>query len=208
MNDHYFTTPDSPERRRQVTATIWDREHTFTTAAGVFSGDHLDHATAILTKCATPDPQARRLLDLGCGWGPLAVGLATSCPDAVVDAVDVNDRALTLCAENSVAAGVGDRVRALRPEAVDPGTRYDEIWSNPPIRIGKIELHALLLTWLARLSDTGVARLVVGKNLGADTLQSWLIDQDHPCVRIASAKGFRVLEITQSRRETPGPGVG
>jgi 16S rRNA G1207 methylase RsmC len=91
--------------------------------------------------------------------------------------------------------GVGDRVQVLRPEAVDPTTRYDEIWSNPPIRIGKEALHELLLTWLARLAPTGVARLVVGRNLGADSLQRWLGDQGYDCERVASAKGFRVLNV-------------
>ena len=82
---------------------------------------------------------------------------------------------------------------------MDPATRYDEVWSNPPIRIGKKALHDLLSTWLPRLTPDGVARLVVGKNLGADTLQRWLIDQGYACVRAASAKGFRVLLV----RPTP-----
>jgi 16S rRNA G1207 methylase RsmC len=83
----------------------------------------------------------------------------------------------------------------LRPEEVDPETCYDEIWSNPPIRIGKQALHELLLTWLRRLAPDGVARLVVAKNLGADTLQRWLIEQGYACERAASAKGFRVLVV-------------
>ena len=109
--------------------------------------------------------------------------------------MDVNERALTLCRDNAAALGVADRVRVLRPDEVDPAIRYDEIWSNPPIRIGKKALHDLLSTWLPRLTPDGVARLVVGKNLGADTLQRWLIDQGYDCVRAASAKGFRVLHV-------------
>jgi 16S rRNA (guanine1207-N2)-methyltransferase len=88
----------------------------------------------------------------------------------------------------------------LRPEDVDPDTRYDEIWSNPPIRIGKQNLHELLLTWLSRLRPDGVARLVVGKNLGADTLQRWLVEQGYVCERAASAKGFRVLVVRRSNQ--------
>ena len=76
-----------------------------------------------------------------------------------------------------------------------PDARYDEIWSNPPIRIGKQSLHELLLSWLTRLAPAGVARLVVGKNLGSDTLQRWLIEQGYECERVASAKGFRVLVV-------------
>jgi 16S rRNA G1207 methylase RsmC len=79
---------------------------------------------------------------------------------------------------------------------------FDEIWSNPPIRIGKQALHELLLAWLPRLAPGGRAVMVVGKNLGADSLQRWLGEQGWPTTRLASAKGFRVLETT---RAEPGP---
>ena len=71
---------------------------------------------------------------------------------------------------------------------------YDEIWSNPPIRIGKEALHTLLLTWLPRLAPDGRAVLVVGKHLGADSLQRWLGGEGFPTTRLGGAKGFRVLE--------------
>jgi len=197
---HYFETPTGPEQRRSVGVRFWETDWTFTTANGVFSGDGLDLGTGVLLRTHSPAPGARRLLDLGCGYGPIAVGLAVACPEAQVDAVDVNTRALDLTRTNADAHGVGGRVNALLPDEVDPGVRYDEIWSNPPIRIGKEALHDLLLTWLARLTPTGVARLVVGRNLGADSLQRWLIDQGWSCERTASAKGFRVFEVT---RPTP-----
>ncbi|MEN0071083.1 MAG: methyltransferase, partial [Propionicimonas sp.] len=142
-----------------------------------------------------PRPDARRLLDLGCGGGVLAVALATACPEAEVDAVDVNQRALALTAANAARHGVAGRVHPVLADTADAGLRYDEIWSNPPIRIGKDALHALLLTWLPRLAPGGLARLVVGRNLGADSLQRWLVDQGYPCSRQASAKGFRVLVV-------------
>jgi len=165
------------------------------TASGVFAADGLDRGTAVLLR-ASPIPQGcPRILDLGCGYGPIALGVAVHCPGALVDAVDVNERALALCRENAEALGVADRVRVLPPDQVDPETRYDEIWSNPPIRIGKQALHEMLLIWLPRVTPDGVARLVVGKNLGSDTLQRWLIEQGYGCERVASAKGFRVLVV-------------
>ncbi|MCW2805909.1 MAG: rRNA (guanine1207-N2)-methyltransferase [Propionibacteriaceae bacterium] len=196
MSDHYFSgTPAGPEQRRTISARIWDSELELTTANGVFSGNGLDLGTSVLMR-ESPVPEGTpRLLDLGCGYGPIALALALHCPGAVVDAVDVNDRALALCADNAAALGVADQVRALRPEQVPDDVRYDEIWSNPPIRIGKEALHELLLTWLARLTPDGVARLVVGKNLGADSLQRWLVEQGYSCERTASAKGFRVLTV-------------
>ena len=200
MSDHYFSTaPAGPERRRLITAKLWGREVSLITAAGVFSPEGLDRGTAILLR-ESPVPQGKvRLLDLGCGYGPIALALALHCPDATIDAVDVNERALQLCRDNAVALGVADRINACRPDQIDPEARYDEIWSNPPIRIGKEALHSLLHTWLARLKPAGIGRLVVGKNLGADTLQDWLNATGYECVRTASSKGFRVLVIKIGR---------
>lgn len=192
---HYFTTPEGVETRREIRAIIWEREHTLLTANGVFSGSRLDPATRILLDEVAPPADGSRLLDLGCGYGPIAVALATACPTSVVDAVDVNERALALTADNAARAGVADRVNVLLPQQADPTVRYDEIWSNPPIRIGKPALHELLLTWLARLAPDGRAVMVVGKNLGADSLQRWLGEQRWDCQRLASHKGFRVFEV-------------
>ena len=195
-SSHYFDAqPTSAEHRRRITASVWGRELQLTTANGVFAGDGLDRGTAVLLRTLPPPTGNPRILDLGCGYGPIALGLAVHVPGARVDAVDVNDRALALCRDNAVALGVADRVRALRPAQVEDDARYDAIWSNPPIRVGKEALHGLLLHWLPRLVAGGQARLVVGRNLGADTLQRWLVEQGYPCARVASAKGFRVLVV-------------
>ena len=196
MTEHYFTAePVGPERRRTITMTAWGRELTLSTAGGVFAAEGLDRGTAVLLRESARPVGAPRILDLGCGWGAIALALATNCPGAQIDAVDVNARALDLCRANAAALGVADRVAVLRPDQADPAVRYDEIWSNPPIRIGKDALHELLLTWLPRLTSYGVARLVVARNLGADTLQRWLVVQGFRCDRVGSSKGFRVLEV-------------
>ncbi|MGA8851366.1 MAG: methyltransferase [Aeromicrobium sp.] len=193
MADHYFDDqPGTADVRRSVRATVWGREHTFTTSAGVFSHDGLDHATAVLL--AESEPPARgRLLDLGCGWGPIACVAAAAEPALEVWAVDVNPRALDLTALNADALGA--RVHPALPEQVPTDLTFDTIWSNPPIRIGKQALHDLLLQWLPRVAPGGSARLVVGKNLGADSLQRWLVQQGWPTDRVASSRGFRVLEV-------------
>ncbi len=192
---HYFETPAGPGRERQVRVRFWDTDWSFTTASGVFSGEGLDQGTAVLLRSHTPRPGARRMLDLGCGFGVIAVALASAAPDARVDAVDVNGRALDLTQRNAAANDVGDRVRASLPDEVAEDVRYDEIWSNPPIRIGKEALHALLLRWLPLLAPGGIARLVVGRHLGADSLQRWIVAQGYRCDRTASARGFRVFEV-------------
>ncbi|GAA4871717.1 class I SAM-dependent methyltransferase [Serinicoccus chungangensis] len=201
--DHYFSArPASADALRPLTVRLAGREHEVLTAAGIFSPDGLDKGTRVLLE-HTPAPPARgTFLDLGCGWGPLALTLALESPEARVHAVDVNERALDLTRRN---AALLDRTGVVvdRPEDVDPDVRFDLVWSNPPIRVGKQALHDLLLTWLPRLSEQegAAAYLVVQKNLGADSLQTWLASTLPGAMgpvrvsREASSKGFRVLRV-------------
>ena len=202
MSEHYFSDqPSGPEVRRTITARLFGREVELITANGVFSADGVDTGTAVLLRASPVPTGAVTICDLGCGYGPVALALALADPEVVVDAVDVNDRALALCRDNAARLGVAARVRVARPEDVPGDRRYDEIWSNPPIRIGKPALHQLLRTWLPRLRPSGAARLVVAKNLGADSLQRWLIAEGHDCERAGMAKGFRVLVVHPKERD-------
>ncbi|WP_213452750.1 class I SAM-dependent methyltransferase [Rhizomonospora bruguierae] len=192
--EHYFTAvPGAPERRREIGFSIDGREYRLAAAAGVFSGDRLDPGTAVLLrKVAQPAPdEAGTLLDLGCGYGPIAVVLADRAPSATVYAVDVNTRALELVRENAA----GRRVRAARPDEVPEEVTFSQIWSNPPIRVGKADLHDLLGRWLPRLAPGGVAWLVVARHLGGDSLQRWLTDAGWSVARHASQKGYRILRV-------------
>lgn len=197
---HYFMTPQDEERRSALRVRLRGHELQVQTAGGVFSPRALDRGTAVLLD-EVPDPQGAELLDLGCGWGPLTLALGQAAPEARITAVDVNERSLGLTRDNAAAAGL-QRVEALLPDQVPADRRYDTIWSNPPIRIGKQALHELLSLWLPRLAPEGTAWLVVQKNLGADTLQAWLA-RELPAMapgpwsvqRTATAKGFRVLAV-------------
>ncbi len=191
---HYFTNDDAPLVTRTIRATIFGTQLELTTAGGVFSGNRLDLGTSVLLRTIEP-PQSGHVLDLGCGYGPIAVGLATASPGITLDAVDVNERALELTRRNAEDLGVSAQVNAVLPDDVAAHVCYDEIWSNPPIRIGKEALHQLLLRWLPRLKDDGVAHLVVSKNLGGDSLASWLTGQGWHTSKVASAKGFRILDV-------------
>jgi 16S rRNA (guanine1207-N2)-methyltransferase len=194
MGEHYFTAdPAVAFRRSPVRAEVWGHELSLVTGSGVFAQGRVDVGTGVLFRETEP-PTARRYLDLGCGYGVIGLAIAVAVPDAVVRAVDVNERAVLLAGENARSLGVGDRFTARGPDGVPPEECYDELWSNPPIRIGKPALHGLLMRWLPRLAPEGRAVLVVGRNLGADSLQRWLGEQGYPTERRASAKGFRVLE--------------
>ena len=194
MDEHYFSAdPSVPFKRAPVHASVWGHDLDLSSGSGVFAQGRLDIGTAVLFRETEP-PAGGRILDLGCGYGVIGLAVAVAARTAVVTAVDVNERAVLLAHENAEALGVTDRYTAATPDGVPDDAVFDEIWSNPPIRIGKDALHELLLTWLPRLAPGGRAVMVVGKNLGADSLQRWLGEQGYPTGRLASAKGFRVLE--------------
>ena len=199
--EHYFTsTPDGDLRPRRISARIAGRDLEVTTAGGVFSPGHVDLGTRVLLDAVPDAPASGDLLDLGCGWGPISLALALGSPDARVWAVDVNQRALELVRRNCAELGVSN-VNAVLPEDVPEDVRFAAIWSNPPIRVGKAELHALLERWLPRLEPEAEAWLVVQRNLGADSLLTWLAETFEGRLevdRISSAKGFRVIRTTRS----------
>ncbi len=192
---HYFDDdPAAPSDPRSVPLVLPDLAVALTADAGVFSGSAVDPGTRLLLLDGPPPPADGDLLDLGCGYGPIAVALARRSPKATVWAVDVNRRALALTTANAEAAGCTN-VRVAAPEDVPADVRFTAIWSNPPIRIGKEALHELLLRWLPRLVPDGRAVLVVQKHLGADSLARWLGSVGHPTVRLGSRMGYRLLSV-------------
>ncbi|MEV4007874.1 methyltransferase [Actinomadura sp. NPDC049753] len=195
MGEHYFAErPGAAARRRTVDLVLPDLHLRLDTDSGMFSPDRVDPGTRVLLETVPPPPAAGDLLDLGCGYGPIAITMAKRSPQASVLGVDVNRKALAMAESNANAAGL-DNVRFTLADDADPGLRFAAIWSNPPIRIGKAALHDLLLTWLPRLAPGGLAHLVVQKHLGSDSLQKWLAAQGFPTERIASRSAYRVLRV-------------
>jgi 16S rRNA (guanine1207-N2)-methyltransferase len=199
MAEHYFDEPSVPSDPRSTLLSTPDGDLELRTDRGVFSHGHVDHATRLLLAEAPDPPTSGRFLDLGCGYGPIALTLARRRPEAEVWAIDVNPRALELTRANAAANGLSN-VQVAHPDEVPSDLVFDLIWSNPPIRIGKAAVHDVLTRWLERLAADGIAVLVVGKNLGADSLARWLTESGHPTVRRSSARGFRVL-VVSSRRD-------
>ncbi len=189
---YFDERPEAASRPSSVTLALPDLTLALTTDRGVFSHDGVDPGTRLLLQEAPAPPAAGTFLDLGCGYGPIACTLARRAPAAVVWAIDVNERARSLCAQNAAATGATG-VRVAAPDEVPPDVRFDLIWSNPPIRIGKAALHDLLLAWFGRLVPGGRAVIVVQKHLGADSLAAWLGQHGYTVERLLSRQGFRLL---------------
>ena len=203
MNDDQYWTdrPEVASRPSEVDLLLPDVDLRLATDRGVFSTDRVDRGTRYLLLEGPPPPTgAVDLLDLGCGYGPIACTLATRCPDARVWAIDVNERARDLCRANADAAGLTN-VTVAAPDEVPEEIQVASLWSNPPIRIGKAALHDLLERWLDRLAPDGTAHLVVQRHLGADSLARWMDDQGWSTTRRASRKGYRLLDVAARKAQ-------
>jgi len=192
---HYFDAePVVASRPRVVQLRVDSLEVELQADRGVFGSKGVDLGTLTLLREAPAPPAQGEILDLGCGYGPIAVTLARRSPDARVWAVDINERALELTRANAATAQLTNVVVG-RPDEVPADVRFDAIYSNPPVRVGKAPLHELLMTWLPRLRLGAPAYLVVQRNLGSDSLAKWLDAEGFQVVRLKSKKGYRILEV-------------
>ena len=199
MPTHYFDeSPQGEMKTKEIQVSLDGREVTVTTSGAIFSPDHVDTGTKILLEQLDEAPAGGDILDIGCGWGPIALALAMHSPKATIWAIDVNERARELTAMNASKLGLSN-VKVCHPNEVPAEIEFTGIWSNPPIRVGKEVLHEILNTWLPRLETGAEAYLVVQKNLGADSLQRWIAAsiENIEIERVDTAKAFRVLRATK-----------
>lgn len=196
--EHYFhPLPRVPSRPLQVVLPLrglpplqlW-------TDRGVFSYGRVDPGTRLLVDCFEPDG-ARRVVDLGAGYGALGLGLARRFAQLEVILVELNQRAAALCranaAHNALANArclVGDGLSALAFGCVDA------LVSNPPVRAGR----RVLLLWLEQARQVvrpgGSVWLVVKTSLGAPSLARWLQERFGDCQVVERHGGYRVLRST------------
>ena len=201
MAEHYFSeSPGGDFKQREIAVTLAGKKVKVKTAGSVFSPEHIDQGTQVLLDHLDLAKPTGTFLDLGCGWGPIALALALHSPKAKLFAVDVNERSLELTRINAAALEISS-IQISRPEDVAGDIEFDQIWSNPPIRVGKAVLHEMLQLWIPRLAPGGSAFLVVQKNLGSDSLQKWLeaeFTTGFEVSRLTSVKTFRILKVTRT----------
>lgn len=195
--NHYFNpSPEVASRPHTVRLRAAGLDLELQSDRGVFGARRVDLGTLTLLKEAPPPPDTGDILDLGAGYGPIAIWLARAAPQARIWAVDVNERALELARVNAEAAGVAANVTVVAPDEVPADIRFAAIYSNPPVRVGKAALHGILERWLDRLAPGGAAYLVVQRNLGSDSLAAWLAGSGRSVQRLRSKKGYRILSVS------------
>ncbi len=173
MPDHYYSaTPTSAHDVRTVSLACGNRTLTCQTDAGVFSREHLDPGSALLLS-ALPMDLRGRVLDLGCGWGPVGLCLAATRPDARIVCCDVNQRAVELAAANFAANGLAADC-VVSDGLSDVSGDFSLIATNPPIRAGKAVIFRLFAESRQRLTPGGALYAVIRKQQGAPSALSYL----------------------------------
>ncbi len=201
-SEHYFSAnPSADQKLRPVQFVVAGQNFNLQAAAGTFSSGRLDKGTAVLLSLADQVPSHGNVLDLGCGWGPIGISIAKLSPETKVWAVDVNSRSVEIANLNAKNLELNN-FQAVLAENLPGDLLFDEIWSNPPIRIGKKSLHELLRKYLALLHPNGRALLVVQKQLGAESLLRWLEEEfpNRTSSRILNERGYWVIEVASSAK--------
>jgi 16S rRNA (guanine1207-N2)-methyltransferase len=197
--EHYFSNEPAGEiKTKTISVNLAGRDVSVLTSGSMFSPDHVDTGTKVLLENLELAPDDGNILDIGCGWGPIALALAIARPDATIWAIDVNERALELTRQNAERLGLTN-IRTSLPEAVPTEISFNGIWSNPPIRVGKEVLHEIMQTWLPRMVVGADAYLVVQKHLGSDSFLNWLQDTmtAFESSRLDTSKTFRVIQVNR-----------
>lgn len=189
---HYFTNEKLKSEIRKHYVNILDTKFVFNTDHGVFSKDGLDFGTRLLIESIPLNEITGNVLDLGCGYGPIGISIA-KFTNANVDMIDINKRAVHLAkmniSENKVSANA-----FISDGYSEVNNKYNYIITNPPIRIGKVNLYNLLIGAKDYLKENGVIYLVIRKEQGANSLISDM--KKHYNVSIlVKKKGFFITSL-------------
>lgn len=196
--DHYYSpSPRAKHDPGEVTLKVAGRVLTLRTDSGVFSKERVDRGTRLLVEAmergSVPLPHRGALLDLGCGYGPLGLAMAVLRPEADVFMVDVNERAADLARANAERHGLS-RVHVVQGAGLAPlwGMAFHAVVSNPPLRTGKKNVHALLEEAFAALVPGGVLAVVIRTQQGARSLERFLQGLAGRVEEAEKGGGFRV----------------
>ena len=192
MNDHYYShTPVSAHHERLIKTELLGREMRVNTDAGVFSRDDVDPGSRLLIESA--GPLSGRVLDLGCGWGPVGLSLALNNPSASILMADINERAVELSERNRRLNGILN-ARVIESDAFESiEGEFEHILTNPPIRAGKQVIYGMFGESFNRLTPGGDLTIVIRKQQGAPSAKKHLEEVFGNAEVIARGGGYWII---------------
>lgn len=195
MNNHYYTNqPEVAHNRKQWTFPLKGKTYTFMTDSNVFSKGTVDFGSRVLIETFTADnlPEGA-ILDVGCGYGPIGLSLASDTGRAV-EMVDVNERAVELAKENAELNKI-DHVTIYTSfiyESVE-NNQFAAIVSNPPIRAGKEVVHTIISGSHTKLVKGGTLTIVIQKKQGAPSAKAKMEEVFGNAEIVKKEKGYFII---------------
>ena len=193
---HYFINDETlSHNEKEITYKINGESFTLLTDRGVFSKSELDEGSRLLIEVLLSQKLTGKILDLGCGYGPIGLTLASLTPSLNVICSDVNTRALSLCEKNALSLQLNNRVTCLHSDIyTEIEGQFDSIVSNPPIRAGKKVTYAIYTGAKDHLIDGGSLYIVIRRQQGAPSVMKFLEEQFGNVTVLTRKKGFYVLK--------------
>ncbi|WP_059048872.1 class I SAM-dependent methyltransferase [Paenibacillus senegalimassiliensis] len=195
MSDHYYSSkPTVAHRRKTWEVVLRGQSYRFISDAGVFAKEGVDFGSRTLIEAMEIASDAK-VLDVGCGYGPIGLTAARLATQGHVTMIDVNSRAVELARENAAANRISN-VTILESDlyaALEEG-RYDIVLTNPPIRAGKSTVHAIFEGAHERLKPGGALWIVIQKKQGAPSAKEKLESLFASVEEVAKDKGYRIFK--------------
>ncbi len=193
MSHYFINDKNLAENRKEISFRFLARSFTFISDDGVFSKDELDGGTRILLETILENTLQTKVLDMGCGYGPVGVLLKIFQPHIEVTMLDVNERAVNLSKLNVQRHNMDHRVLCSDVYSAVENEMFDEIITNPPIRAGKVVIYKIFREAYMHLNEGGRLWVVIRKNHGAKSAINEIQSIFGNCEVLHKEKGFYVL---------------
>jgi 16S rRNA (guanine1207-N2)-methyltransferase len=197
VSDHYYSkNPTSESNPNKISINLRGAKFSFNTDAGVFSKNDIDFGSKLLIEVLEVGGSERKVLDVGCGYGPIGLNIARILPNATVHMVDVNERAIQLSMANAIENSITNTViyESYLLENIESGVAFDLIVSNPPIRAGKQVIFNLYEQAHQKLNPGGSLWIVIQKKQGAESTIDKLESIFDEVEVIEKKKGYYIIK--------------
>ncbi len=197
MTNHYYSQEPTTEHDfEQWSFELKGKNFQFVTDSGVFSRETVDFGSRVLIDTFNWEelPADGKILDVGCGYGPIGLAIAFAS-QRFVEMVDINSRAVELAQGNANRNGIKqvDIHQSNIYEAVHE-ENYAAIVSNPPIRAGKKVVHEILTEAYPRLKSGGTLTIVIQKKQGAPSAKSKMAETFGNAEIVHKEKGYYIIK--------------